>query len=429
MFIRDVFLTFSTQIAALLGNFLVGVILARALSVPERGIMVLVMTLPVTVASFANLGLPQANIYMIGRRKIDAQTVLGNALVGVTILGLLVVVGLSFFRELLQNEVLKGIPHIFWFPLLALVPFLLMDSVLLSILRARQRFDLFNLRLLASPLLMLLGFFTVLVIFRGSLNLAIRVYIGLMAVLVLIGFFLTRRVIPIRPTFRRQLTQDSVRFGLKSYLQNLFGALNYRLDVYLLAFFLAPAQVAFYGVATSLAEIAWYVPDSVGMVLYPRLSQSEEQDIDQITARVCRTTIAITAMIVLGLFATGWFIVPLIYGQAYAAVIPPLLALLPGIIVMALYKVLTRSFTSRDRQEISIFAASVALLFNIGLNLILIPRWGVVGAGVSSTVSYSLAGFILLFFFLRASELSWRDVLFPRGKELLGHLQWAKETL
>ncbi|HEY74304.1 MAG TPA: hypothetical protein G4N99_13660, partial [Thermoflexia bacterium] len=72
MFIRNVFYTFSTEIAAIAGNFLIGVVLARTLSPAERGIMVLVMTLPWTVISFVSLGLPQANIYLVGRKKRDA---------------------------------------------------------------------------------------------------------------------------------------------------------------------------------------------------------------------------------------------------------------------------------------------------------------------------------------------------------------------
>ncbi len=69
MFIRDVFLTLSTEILSIGGNLFIGILLARALTVPERGIMVLVMTLPWIIVSLASLGLPQANIYLVGRKR------------------------------------------------------------------------------------------------------------------------------------------------------------------------------------------------------------------------------------------------------------------------------------------------------------------------------------------------------------------------
>jgi len=50
MFIRNVFYTFSTEIFSVGATFLTGVILARTLTPTERGIMVLVMTLPWMIA-------------------------------------------------------------------------------------------------------------------------------------------------------------------------------------------------------------------------------------------------------------------------------------------------------------------------------------------------------------------------------------------
>lgn len=88
---------------------------------------------------------------------------------------------------------------------------------------------------------------------------------------------------------------------------------------------------------------------------------------------------------------------------------------------------LTRNFASRNRQQVSILASSVALVINVSLSVILIPRWGVEGAAVTSTVGYTLAGVVLLAFFLHDSKLAWREVLLPKRNDLVGHLHWAKE--
>lgn len=429
MFIRNVFYTFSTEIAAIAGNFLIGVVLARTLSPAERGIMVLVMTLPWTVISFVSLGLPQANIYLVGRKKRDARVVLGNTLVLAIILGALSVVALTGMEEALLRTALKGLPAEYWPLLMVLVPAFLVDVMLLSVLRARQRFDLFNLRRLATPVLLLAGFAIGLVLRQGGLSVAVGVYVAVTVLTVILSFLLTGRETPLTLAFDRRLTADSLHFGLKSYLQNLVGKLNYRIDVYLLAFFLAPEEVAFYGVATSLAEVAWYIPNSVGVVLFPRLSNAPVEAIHRITAKVCRNTLALTGLIIAGLLAVSWILVPLAYGPDYRAAVPPLLILLPGVLSMAIYKVLTRNFTSRNRQQVSILASAVALALNLGLDWVLIPQWGVVGAAVASTVGYTAAGVVLLAFFLREAGIGWREALLPRVDELIGHWNWVKTNL
>lgn len=427
MFIRDVFYTFSAEIFSVAANFIIGVVLARTLTPAERGIMVLVMTLPWTVVSFASLGLPQANIYLVGRKKRDARTVLGNALVMAAILSLVSVIVLDAMKETILRTALRGLPagNGYWLPLMLLVPTSLLDVMLLSILRARRRFDLFNLRRLVTPILMLVGFVVALVLGKGGLNAAVGVYVAATILIAILSLVLTGREVPLTLTFDRRLTGESFRFGLKSYLQNLVGRLNYRIDVYLLAFFLTPEQVAFYGVATSLAEVAWYIPNSVGVVLFPRLSNAPMEEIHQITAKVCRNTLAITGLIVVGLLSVGWLLVPLVYGSVYRATVPPLLILLPGVVSMAIYKVLTRNFTSRGRQQVSILASSVALALNVGLDWLLIPQWGVVGAATASTAGYTAAGVVLLAFFLRDSRLTWQQVLLPVWSELIGHWHWA----
>jgi len=378
------------------------------------------------VFSFANLGLPQANIYLVGRKMREAKTVLGNALVMVAILGLLSVIILNALKDTALRTVLKGLPPEYWWALMLLIPTLLVDGIMLSILRARQRFDLFNLRRLGTPVLMLIGLVIALVVIKGGLTAVVGAYVAVTVLMAILSLVLTGREVPLTLAFDRKLIGESFRFGIKSYLQNLVGNLNYRLDVYLLAFFLTPAQVAFYGVATSLAEVAWYIPNSVGVVLFPRLSNAPTEQVHQITAKACRNTLAITGLIVMGMLAVSWFLVPLVYGPAYRATVPPLLILLPGVLFMGLYKVLSRNFTSRNQQQVSILALSVALTLNAVLDLLLIPQWGVVGAAVASTVGYTAAGVVLLAFFLRDSRLPWQKVLLPVKDEWIGHWQWAK---
>jgi O-antigen/teichoic acid export membrane protein len=425
LFIRSVFLTLSTEFFTLGGSFLTGILLARGLSVPERGVMALVMALPWTVAGLANLGLPQANIYLVGRKKISSQKVLASSLTAALVLGALVIALLVPFREQALASFLKGLPQEYYLPLLLLVPLLLVDGVLLSILRARQRFDLFNLRRLANTVLLLAGFSAALLLVRGGLDMVVRVYLGVTVLLVFFNLVLTSRVVPVSLGFNRQHTAASLRFGLKSYLQNFSGALNYRLDIYLLTLFLNPEQVAYYAIATTVAEVAWYIPDTVGVVLFPRLANTPLDQINQITARVCRSTVALTGMIAAGIGAAAWLLVPIIYGHEYSASVLPLLILLPGIVFMGVYKVLTRNYSSRDRQQVSIFAAGSALILNVVLNLALIPLWGPSGAALASTVAYTAAGLLMLAVFRRDSGFSVREILLPNYIELYGHWQWA----
>jgi O-antigen/teichoic acid export membrane protein len=429
VFIRDVFLTFSTEVFTIGTNFAIGILLARALSVADRGTMVLVMTLPFTIVSLATLGIPLACIYLIDRQKYDADRVFGTALTQALIASLLMVLILIPLKETALGTVLRSLPTGQWLLLVAMVPVLMIDNMSIAILTAKQRFDLFNLRRAIMAAATFTVFALTLLVFDGGLSAAVVAYVVVTVVTACVGLWFASREVRIRLCWDGFLAREGLRFGLKSYLQYVVSMLNYRLDLYLLAFWLAPTQVAFFGVATSLAEMAWFIPNSVGTVLFPRLAHAHMDEVHQITARVCRNTVAITVVIVVGLLAVGWLLIPLAYGAPYRAAVLPLIILLPGIIAMSVFKVLTRNYTSRDRQQVALFTSGVALIVNVGLNWLLIPRWAAAGAAAASTGGYIVSGGLLLVLFIKETGLNWRELLLPRRQEIVGHWFWARMHL
>jgi len=435
-FARNVLSTFITEVVLVGLNLVIGILMARMLTPTARGVLALAMTAPVTVAYFIDPGIIQSNIYLIGRKERAAEAVVANALTLATVIGTVAAIVLWLARGVILRTFLSGLTVAQFTLLLLLLPFFLLDSYMMSVLRAIHCFDLYNLRRLLGQLILLVAMFLVLVVFNKAASGAVLAFVCASAASAVLGLVFVGSKVRLRPGLHLGLLGEALPYGLKSYVQNLVGHLNYRLDVYLLAMFLAPAQIAFYAIATNIAELVWYIPDSVGTVLFPKLSAAPREHVHFMTAEVCRHTIFITALATLGLATVGWVVVPLFYGPAYLPALVPLFILLPGILSMAVYKVLTRNFSSRDRQQMSILAAAVALILNVGLNLVVIPRYGIGGAAASSLVSYTASSAVLLVAFLRDSGLSWRETLVIRREDWARYSelgkrvwQWAEQVL
>lgn len=418
VFFRNVLGTFTTEIANVGFNICIGVLVARAMSPSARGVLALAMTLPVTVAYFIDPGISQANVYLIGRRHRSTESLVANSIVLALVIGTLAAFLIWLGQGPLLRTFLSGLTSNQLTLLLLLLPPLLLDVYLMAVLRGIQHFRYYNIRRLASQILLLILMFVVLVPMDKAASGAILAFTTVTIVSSLLTLILVGRTTRLSLRFQPSLAVETMRYGFKSYAQNLVGHLTYRLDVYLVAMFLEPAQIAFYAVATSIAELAWYVPNSVGTVLFPRLSIATKEEIHPLTAEITRHTLFVTLLVILALAATGWILVPLFYGEAYHPVLSPLMILLPGVLPMALYKMLTRNFSSRNRQQISIVASTLSLLINVALNVWLIPWIGVVGAAISSLAAYSTAGTTLLIAFCRESGLPAREVLFLQRDDL-----------
>ena len=430
-FFRNVLGTFGTEVLTVGLNMLLGILTARLLGPERRGILTLVMTLPLTLVHFADLGVSQANIYLIGRRKRPAEAILTNSLVIALSSGLVIAAVLWLLRDLVLDTLLRDLPAPYFTVILLLLPLLLLYTYWVAILRAWERFRLVNLLLLMMPLSLLVCVTPALLIFRGrsdSIDWATGAYLAGTLLAIGVGLFVVRRQVRQQATgtvklFDSCLVRESLGYGVKSYLQNLMGHLAYRLDIYLVALFLDPRDVAFYSIAVSIAELAWYIPNSVGIVLFPKLSNEAEERIHPLTAEVCRHTFIITLLATVGVIVAGIIGIPLLYGVEYRPAILPLLALGPGIVVMSLYKVLTRNFSSRNRQQVSVIVALVGLALNVGLNVLLIPRLGTVGAALASSVAYTVMSVVLLLAFRRESSLTWSEILRPHDTDLARYVE------
>lgn len=166
-------------------------------------------------------------------------------------------------------------------------------------------------------------------------------------------------------------------------------------------------------------RVVWYVPDSVGLVLFPRLMRMAGGSGQQFTAIVCRWTLLVTVGATLVLAVVGGLSVPFLYGAAYSEAVRPLLILLPGAVVITVYKVVVRDFISRDSQKMPVLAAISGLVVNVVLNLALIPKFGTTGSALAATLSYSITTGVLLLAFIAESGLGLREIALVQRSDLV----------
>ncbi|MBI3770093.1 MAG: flippase [Deltaproteobacteria bacterium] len=395
-----------------------GVITARLLGPYDRGIFTVLLLLPQTLVNFAKMGVAQANVYYIRRRGASVSTIASNSLVLSIAVSIILVAVCYFGRPWVLDPFTKGARTTLVLLALTAIPFTMIESYFLSILQAIEDFRAYNLQSIYKAVF---GFLTIAV---ALLALHGRLWAALFSqVLVTAGanvwlLYRVRKIAPFGIRWDGGLGRGMLAFGAKSYLQTLAAHLHYRIDVYLIAFFLDPAQVAFYSIAVNITNPILQIPDAIGTVIFPKLAASSEADAHTRTAMTCRHTLFATILAAVFYAGVGSQALTIFYGDRYAPAIRPMLLMLPGIIMISLYQILTRNFTSRNRQQVNIVAAGIALGVNFALNLILIPRFGISGAAVSTAISYTLAALLLLFIFVRESGGSLRGTIMIRGADL-----------
>lgn len=423
---QDVLGVFGSRTFGSLLGTITGIILARTLGPHDRGIFALVVLLPSTLVTITKLGITQANVYCVRREGAKLEMVATNSLLLALILGLGTSAIVWLARGSLLSTMMRGVPE--WALLLALWRYslLLIDNFFCGVLQANNNFSMYNRRTLAGIVLVLVAVVTLRLTLRLNLWTGVLMPSVSCTVVVVSLLIATYRMMPFGLWPNLPLLGRQVQFGVKSYMQVLTMHLLFRLDVYMVAYFLDPAQTAFYSLALHFTEMLLEIPQAVGWVVYPRLASLPKQEAHRLTAQACRRTVLLTGCGGLAMIILGPFMVPLWYGQAYATASQPLAAATLGAVMMSVFTIITRDFTSRNNQAVNIRAGVVALLSNVGLNLYMIPKFGIVGAALSTSFSYSLAAIMVMIPHRRESGMALSQMIVPTAEDarFLWKLSW-----
>ena len=215
-------------------------------------------------------------------------------------------------------------------------------------------------------------------------------------------------------------------YGLKSALAQCLVNMNLRLDALILNSLLGNHAVGLYSAGVSAAELIQHVPNSVTVVLFPEMGALGERERRKALELALGASLYMVAVGVLALGLVTPWLLPAIFGRAFAPAVSPALWLLPGMAGLAALRVLGTAASSQGRPQDRSYAAAIGLVANVALNLALIPRHGLVAAAWSSSLSYSLSAVVLLWLYARSAGTTPLRVLAGAGIE---PIRWLRNRL
>jgi O-antigen/teichoic acid export membrane protein len=180
-------------------------------------------------------------------------------------------------------------------------------------------------------------------------------------------------------------------YGLGAYFGCLFVFLVLKSDIVLVTYLRGAQETGYYAVAVGLADILLMLPTVVGTILFPKLSALPELAARwQLTRRVLAVMLPATPVALAVTYVIAGPLIRLAYGPAFDPSTAAVGWLLPGVGCYAINTILLNFLASCGMPRVVMTGPLVALLVNVALNLVLIPRLGFVGASITSSVAYAV---------------------------------------
>lgn len=217
-------------------------------------------------------------------------------------------------------------------------------------------------------------------------------------------------------SFDPHLFREMLTISYKSYLIGLMAYIIVKSDIVLLNILKGNYDVGIYTIASGLSTKILLIPQTAGTLLKPRAIK----DVEGTLPFQMKISRLISFMLMLILISSSFLIYPavkLLYGVPYLPSVTPYLLLLPGIFFYGLTNQITPYYVAKGYPAVTLIAPFIAMISNIGLNILLIPKYGYNAAAITSSISYFLLFAVYYIDFYRREKVSLRELLIPTRED------------
>lgn len=185
-----------------------------------------------------------------------------------------------------------------------------------------------------------------------------------------------------------------IRFGAPSMAMAIAIIGLYKTDVLLVGYFLSPTQTGYYRAALQVSEFIWVIAVAVEMMMIQTTTEfwsNDEYDrITKLLSRMIKYVVLLTTLLVIGVFVLNDEFLVTYFGAGFITSEQPLKMLLPGILFFSVARVIWPVMQAGGHLRGLLGIIYGSLVANITLNLLLIPKFGIVGASIATSFSYGL---------------------------------------
>ncbi|MCA1902646.1 MAG: oligosaccharide flippase family protein [Candidatus Hydrogenedens sp.] len=423
--LEGAFWSWLSTVVNLLALLIVGKLFAISLNKEEVAVFSLLLVWSDGFVLFFGYGLQVSIPKLIGGASDETKGYLSETILTFSIINAIIISLITFLiwgllmwsplRSSISNSSLLF--SYFWVVPLLFVVGLLRD-ILLSNLSGFQVFGKRALGVTIASILQVLFSVMVLVVMQGKIiSLSFAYIISYLLTVILLWFSLPTQHIFHLDT---QHITSAIKFSWILWINSILNYLVQRFDTVILLYLTgSPAQVALYEMAKRLTHIVSRMLNSLLLPYLPRISEllagNQQREAEQFFTQA-QNAIAILSFVGIMCFPFVQKIVILVlFSREYLQMDTILIPLLAGIVIAVLTGISGQTLIGSNRPYIVTITNIGTVAINLGLNFLLIPRFGMIGSAWSALISFLFSYLAQTIWVKRTCiHFEWHRILIPQ---------------
>ncbi len=219
------------------------------------------------------------------------------------------------------------------------------------------------------------------------------------------GWIVWKRITPLYLRRDMNLWKQLLRSAWPIGLSSLFMTVYARIDMVMLSLFgISAAEIGWYAVPVKIIEMFSLFPLLVMAGLFPIFSVLTSED-REVLKRTYQKALTYLTMVSIPLVLTTFFLsdpwVVFFFGPTFAKSSPSLKILVCALPFIFLNYVFINTLIALNMEKMITWGSGLAILFNVGANIIVLPRYGYLGASWTTVATELLLSICFLGFLQR----------------------------
>ncbi|MEG1947707.1 MAG: oligosaccharide flippase family protein [Lachnospiraceae bacterium] len=221
--------------------------------------------------------------------------------------------------------------------------------------------------------------------------------------------------------FQPSLLKEMWVFTFFIFLNQIIDQVNWNVDKFLIGRNLGTEFVAVYGVGAKLNMLYLSLSNSVSGVFTPRINllvseKNKQKEINQLFQKVGRIQFLILSLVLTGFLLYGKEFICLWVGDGYQEAYTVALLLIIPVTVPLIQNLGIEVQRAMNKHKARSMVYTAIALVNVGISIVLIPRFGIVGAAFGTSVSLIVGNGIFMNIYYQKCinldiRLFWKEIL------------------
>lgn len=193
---------------------------------------------------------------------------------------------------------------------------------------------------------------------------------------------------------KRNITSisDIFNYGIPLFFTSLGSVIATEIDTIMLGLYSTNYEIGIYAVGKNIVNILPQISLAIAMGTMPvfaKIDKNNKDELRKLFFKIMKINTWLMISLISGILLLSGFLIPLIFGINYAQAVLPLQILTLFLVNRSFLIFLNQFLDYQGLARKRFFNSLISMILNVVFNMLLIPRYGALGAAIATSVSYT----------------------------------------